>query len=308
MAQRCITVFGGSGYLGRRIVARLASGGAAVRVAVRHPDRVAASGKDVDGIEAVHADVRDARTVAAAVAGSDAAVNAVGLYVERGAETFDAVHVEGAATVARACAEAGTGALAHISGIGADTASPSPYVRARARGEQAVQAACPAATVLRPSALFGPGDAFVTLFARMARRLPLIPLFGDGSTEVQPVYVGDVAEAVQRALADPRHRGKVYELGGPRAYAYRDLIRLILAETGAKPALLPVPFALWKALAALLRVLPAPPLTRDQIALVERDNTVGEGALTLADLGVTATELDAKLPKILESAATKSES
>ena len=308
MARRCITVFGGSGYLGRRIVARLAAGGAAVRVAVRHPDRVAASGKDIGGIQAVHADVRDAQTVTQAIAGSDGVVNAVGLYVERGAETFDAVHVEGAATVAGACAEAAVGSLVHISGIGADVGSPSPYVRARARGEQAVQAVFPATTVLRPSALFGPGDVFVTLFAKMGARSPVIPLFGDGRTEVQPVYVGDVAEAVQRALADPRHGGKVYELGGPRAYAYRDLIGLILAQTGKKPALLPVPFALWKGLAAVLRVLPAPPLTRDQIALVERDNKVGQSALTLADLAVKPTELEAKLPKILESAGMKPES
>ncbi|MGI9385530.1 MAG: complex I NDUFA9 subunit family protein [Methyloligellaceae bacterium] len=311
MTLRCVTVFGGTGYLGRWIVARLVEDGATVRVAARHPDRFApptGTGDSAGRIEAVRADVREPHSVAEAIAGSEAVVNAVGLYVERGAESFDAVHVEGAATVARACAEATVGALVHISGIGANTRSASPYVRARARGEEAVQAAFPGATLLRPGALFGPGDAFITLFARMAERSPAIPLFGNGRTKVQPVFVGDVAEAVRRAVMDPQHGGKVYELGGPRVYTYRALIRLILAQTGKRRVLLPIPFPVWKGLAALLRPLPAPPLTRDQIALVERDNKVSQCALTLADLGVTATELEAKLPMILEFAAMKPES
>lgn len=301
MAGLRVTVFGGSGYLGRRIVDRLASDGNMVRVAVRHPDRFQHGGTLV----ALPADVRDDASVAAAVGETDAVVNAVGLYLESGRETFDAVHVRGAARVAHAAARAGVGRLVHISGIGVDPRSESPYVRARAHGEEAVRNAYPDVTLLRPSALFGPGDAFLSLFDGLSRISPVIPLFGTGATKVQPVYVGDVADAVAAALADPGSKGKTYELGGPSAYAYKALIELVLRQAGRRRLLMPVPFLVWRGLARLLSPLPRPPLTIDQIVLIEQDNVVAARALTLADLGIDAIDLERMLPEVLGPTPTR---
>jgi NADH dehydrogenase len=300
MALKVITVFGGTGFLGRRIVVRLVEAGAAVRVAVRRPERLDAGMLAAPGrVSALRADVRDETSVAAALDGADAAVNAVALYVEGGGETFRAVHVEGAERVARLAARAGTGALAQISGIGADPGSRSAYVRARAEGEVRVQAAFPGATILRPSVLFGPDDAFLTLFARMARLLPLLPLFGSGATRLQPVHVDDVAEAVVRVLDDPAAQGRVCELGGPRAYSYRELLSLVMAETGRRRPLLPLPYAVWHLLARLAAVLPHPPLTRDQVILMEQDNVVSTDASGFAELGIAPESVEGSLPGCL---------
>ena len=295
------TVLGGSGFLGEEIVKCLARSGTAVRVAVRHPESVsaAAGGDDVGDVSAVYADVRDETSLATAIEGAHAVVNAVGLYVERGRETFDAVHAQGALHVARQARRAAVKRLIHISGIGADPRSDSRYVRSRARGEALVQDAFPGATILRPSVMFGPGDALFGVLAAIAQRSPLIPLFGRGETRLQPVYVGDVAEAVARALDEPSSKGKVYELGGPEIYTYRALVKLVLKHIGKRRALLPVPFPVWELQASLLRVLPTPPLTRDQVALMKRDNVVGQDALTLADLGVSPTPVNAILPTII---------
>ena len=253
MPVQRVTVFGGSGFLGRRIVQRLAADGAEVRVAVRHPERAASLAKagQAGQITGVRADVWDAATVAPAVSGADAVVNTVGHYVERGDASFEAIHGAGARHVAAAAAAAGVGRLVHISGIGADPASDSPYVRARATGERLVRAAFPAATILRPSVMFGPDDAFLNTLAGLARVMPALPLFGSGEVRLQPVYVDDVAAAVAKALGLPAAAGKVYELGGPRTYSYRALVRLVLEQTGRTRLLLPVPYAVWNALAAL---------------------------------------------------------
>src|ERR671919_985529 len=219
MALGRVTVFGGSGFLGREIVRRLAEDGAEVRVAVRHPERAAfLTGPGNAGqITALHADVWDEATVGPALAGADAAVNTVGHYVERGDASFEAIHGQGARHVAQAAAAAGVRRLVHISGIGADPASDSDYVRARAVGERLVREAFPAATILRPSLMFGPND-FLTRLAGIARVMPAIPLFGSGEVRLQPVYVDDVAAAVVKALATPEAAGQLYELGGPRVY------------------------------------------------------------------------------------------
>ena len=297
MPYGLVTVFGGTGFLGRCIVEHLHTAGARVRVAVRHTtEGVPPLGGD---IEVVYADVRDGTTVAQAVRNSDAVVNAVGLYVERGAATFQAVHVDGAQEVARAAREAGIGCLVHISGIGADVNSESSYVRSRALGERAVREACPGATILRPSVLFGRGDALFRSLAAITRISPVFPLFGDGSTRLQPVFVGDVAEAAVKAIGPPSTRGKVYELGGPRVYRYRELVELALAHLKRKSVLVPVPFFLWEIQATLLGLLPNPPLTRDQVTLMRRDNIVSDTALTFADLGVTPRSVEAELPSIL---------
>jgi uncharacterized protein YbjT (DUF2867 family) len=300
MADRLVTVFGGSGFLGRRIVERLAAVGALVRVAVRHPERAAFLTRfgGAGQITAVRADVWDEATVAPALEGADAVVNTVGHYVERGDASFEAIHGQGARHVAQAAAATGAQRLVHISGIGADPASDSPYVRARAVGERLVRDAFPAATILRPSVMFGPSD-FLERLAGLARVMPAIPLFGSGEVKLQPVYVDDVAAAVASALATPEAADQLYELGGPRVYTYEALVRLVLEQTGRRRLLLPVPYAVWHALAALTAPLPRRPISRDQVKLMQKDNVVSPGALTFADLGITPTALEAIAPTYL---------
>ena len=188
--------------------------------------------------------------------------------------------------------------LVHISGIGADPGSSSPYVRARATGERLVREAFPGATILRPSVMFGPND-FLERLAGLARVLPAMPLFGAGRVKLQPVYVNDVAEAVARALALPEAAGRLYELGGPRVYPYRALVELALDHTGRRRPLLPTPYLVWRALAALMAPLPRRPISRDQVTLMEKDNVVRPQALTFADLGITPTALEAVAPTYL---------
>ncbi len=290
--QKRATVFGGTGFLGRAVVARLIAEGARVRVAARHPD----AGAQPAGVEAVAADLRDADSVARAVAGADWVVNAVGLYLESRGETFHAVHVEGARTVAAAAARGTAQALVHISGIGADLASESSYVRARAAGEIAVREAFPEATILRPSVLFGPEDSFFNSLARIARLLPVFPLFGDGRTRLQPVYVEDVAAAVARSLSLAEAPGRIYELGGKQSYSYRALIELLLRQTGIRRPLLPLPFAVWQAQASLLGLLPRPPITHDQIALMRKDNVADPELPGFAELGLEPAAVEEILP------------
>lgn len=290
MGQAPITVFGGTGFLGRAVVRRLAAAGTPVRVAARHPAAPAPPEGGGAG-EPTMADVRDEGAVARAVAGAAGVVNAVGLYLERGGATFDAVHVEGAARVARLAREAGVERLVHVSGIGADPRSRSRYVAARGRGEARVREQYPGAVILRPSVLFGPGDAFLRTLASVTR-LPAVPLFGDGGTRLQPVHVDDVAAAVARALEEPGTAGRTYELGGARVHSYRAIVAAVLAHHRRRRPLLPVPFAAWRLLAALASVLPAPPLTRDQVALMEVDSVVGTDAGTFADLGIEPRALD----------------
>jgi NADH dehydrogenase len=294
MTGKLVTVFGGTGFLGRHIAQRLVEDGFRVRVAVRHPE--AAEAVLPDSVERVRADVRDAASVAAALECAEAVVNAVGLYLERRGESFAAVHVDGARRVAEQAAITGISALVHISGIGADPASGSRYVRARAAGETAVRDAFRQATILRPSVLFGPGDAFFNRLAQIARLTPVFPLFGGGDTRLQPVYAGDVAAAVAKALSLPAARGETYELGGPRSYTYRGLIRLVLQQTGLKRALLPVPFVFWEAQASLMQVLPKPPVTHDQIVLMKRDNVPALGAPGFAELGIEPASVETILP------------
>lgn len=295
-----VTVFGGSGFLGRHIVRQLAAEGMKVRVAVRHIGNIAFAEPPGDGsITPVYADVRDETLVSHAVASAEAVVNAVGLYVEKRDATFDAVHVQGALNVARQASRAGVARLIHISGIGADPDSESRYVRARARGESVVQEAFEGATTLRPSVLFGREDAFFNTLARLVRFSPVLPLFGHGASLLQPVFAGNVAEAVVNVLAEPTSRGKVYELGGPRVYSYKELVELLVKRLGRKRILVPIPYFLWELQAALLSVLPNPPLTHDQIVLIKRNNVVSKGALTLADLGIEPTAVETLLPTYL---------
>jgi len=296
---RRVAVFGGSGFLGRAIIKYLVAEGIAVRVAVRNPGNanIPELSGPVDKFDAIYADVRDETSVALAMDGCDAVINAVGLYVERGAETFEAVHELGALNVAHQCATRDICRLIHISGIGTDLNSQSSYVRARAKGELLATDVFPKTTIFRPSVIFGPGDKFLNTFAKLIRASPVLPLFGEGHTLLQTVYVGDVAQAALRALQKPKSQGQTYELGGPQAYTYRKLIELVLTQARKRRLLLPVPFFVWDFLAAVASVLPAPPLTKDQVTLMKRDNVVAKNARTLHSLGVKATALEKILPQ-----------
>lgn len=294
MSIRSATVFGGTGFLGRQIVRRLVDNGVSVRVGVRKPGRVKfpeLAGKE-NRVTMQYADVRDRASVAQAIAGADAVVNAVSLYVERGKDTFDSVHAVGAQQVALQAKSAGVERLVLISGIGADLNADSKYVRARAKGETLVQEALETATILRPSIIVGPGDAFFNSLARIVRVMPVLPLFGRGETLLQPVYVGDVAAAVVKALEEPLSKGKIYELGGAHLYSYKTLIELLLEHLGINRLLLPVPYIFWELGAVLLSLLPTPPVTRDQVALMRRDNVVGKDALSFADLDIEPSNVE----------------
>ena len=298
MAGKLLTVFGGSGFLGRQIVTCLAAGGVSIRVAVRHPERAALL-EQIGGqgqIERVRADVWQESTVARAVRESTWVINCVGHYVEKSGATFDAVHGQGAHNVAKQARIAGVERLIHISGVGADPQSRSPYVRARGIGEDLVRGAFDGVTILRPSVIFGPEDAFFNSLANMARRSPVLPLFGLGATTLQPVFVGDVAEACARVLAEASTQGKAYELGGPRVYSYKALLELVLKQTARRGVLLPVPFFVWDMLAAIMAFFPNPPLTRDQVTLMKRDNVIAAHALTLDDLGISPVAVEEILP------------
>jgi uncharacterized protein YbjT (DUF2867 family) len=282
-----VVVFGGTGFLGRRIVRRLAEDGVAVRVAVRNPGQARSilGAPDSARIAVLRADVRDRASVAAAVSGADAAVNAVSAYVEKGGVTFEAVHERGAETIARAAAVAGISRLVLVSGIGADPDSPSSYIRARGRGERLVRQAFPSVTIVRPAAMFGPGDALFSVLADLARRSPILLLIG-GGTRLQPAYVQDVAEAIARILNEPGAAGGTYELAGPIVYTLRDLAEMVLRLVERRRMLLPVPFGLAELQARLFEFLPSPPLTTGQVDLLKVDN-VASGALPgFRDLGL----------------------
>jgi uncharacterized protein YbjT (DUF2867 family) len=266
-----ICVLGGTGFLGRRIVRRLRDHGHTVRVASRHPERARFPIAD-ERLQPIRADIEDESSLVAAFAGTQGVVNAVSLYVEHGTATFRSVHVEGAARVARQAHRAGVERLIHVSGIGADPGSDSPYIRSRGEGELAVKSAFRAATIVRPAVMFGPDDAFLNTTLTLLRKLPAFPMFGNGGTKLQPADVEDVAEAIVRAFGERR---PLYELGGPRIYAYEKLLRTIAQKAGLKPVLVPVPFLLWQALAWVAELLPNPPLSRNQVELMRIDTIVG---------------------------------
>jgi len=286
-----VAVLGGTGFLGRHIVACLLRDGAAVRVVARRPGRLAlATGGN--RLESVAADIRDAAALAAAVAGAEGAVNAVSAYVETGGITYPAIHEQGAGNLARACANQGVRRLVHISGIGADPTSPSRYIGARGRGEAIVRETFPDATILRPSVIFGPEDAFLNALATVIRSAPVVPLIGGGQTRLQPVHVLDVAEAACRTLADPAAGGRVYELGGAEAVSLAEIMARIAARLGRRPAFLPIPFVLARPAARLMELLPRAPLTLAQVELLASDNLPAGQAPGLAQLGIAPRRLD----------------
>jgi uncharacterized protein YbjT (DUF2867 family) len=232
--------------------------------------------------------------------GADGVVNAISLYVEHGADTFHSVHVEAAARIARVARRAGTKRLVHLSGIGADATSPSPYIRNRGEGEAAVQAAFPGAVIIRPAVMFASDDAFVTTILRLLRTLPAYPLFGDGRTRLQPVYVDDIAAAIVQFLRQPQSPYPIYELAGPRVYSYEELLRTIARTAGLRPVLVRIPFAFWDAVAGLAEILPHPPLTRNQVELMQIDTTASDGRPGFNLLGISLRSLEEELKAMLK--------
>ncbi len=307
-------VFGGSGFVGRHVVRALAKRGWRIRVATRRPDlafHLQPSGR-VGQIHAIQANLRYPASVAAAVRGSDAVVNLVGILTESGRQRFDAVHAFGARIVARAAAEAGIGNFVHMSAIGADADSPAAYARTKGLGEQGVREFLPQATIVRPSVIFGPEDQFFNRFAAIARVSPALPLIGGGETKFQPVFVGDVAEAIANALDAGGQSGKVYELGGPEVKSFRELMTFVCDVTGRKRLLVPVPFgaAHWMAfgteMANSISLGLFPPqllTTRDQVEMLKSDNVVSTQAIsegrTLAGLGIEPDSMEAVVPSYL---------
>ena len=300
MQAKQITVFGGSGFLGRHTVRALAKAGWRIKVAVRHPNRaffLRPLGQ-VGQIGFVKCDITDPDQVAAALQGSQAAVNLPGILFPRG-QTFDEVHAAGAGHVAEAAAQLGLKHLVHISAIGADSESESHYAQSKAEGEKRVRAAFPNAVILRPSIVFGPEDQFFNRFAGLARFSPALPLIGGGRTRFQPVFVGDVAAAIAAALEKPDAQGKTFELGGPAIYSFKELMQIVLQETGRKCLLVPLPFGLAAIKAFFLQFAPNPLLTPDQVKLLRRDNVVAPTAAGLADLGIQPTTVEAEVPAYL---------
>lgn len=290
LRNQLVTVFGGSGFIGRYVVQKLAREGARVRVAIRRPDEglfLKPMGS-VGQIDIVQANIRVPMSVQRAVQGADVVINCVGILFERGAQKFSAVQTRGAEVIALCAREAGVKTLVHVSAIGANADSSSNYARTKAAGEAGVRRHMPQATIIRPSVVFGQEDDFFNRFAGMAALAPVLPLVDGGYTKLQPVHVVDVASAILRAVQDDAAAGQTYELGGPKVYSMKEIMQLTLAAIHKKRLLVPVPGFALKPLAFALELQPifAPPITRDQIELLKSDNVVSDGARGLKDLGV----------------------
>jgi NADH dehydrogenase len=295
-----VTVFGGGGFIGRHIVQRLAAAGHSIRIAGRDTERAArlCTMGGVGQITPIAASITDEASSARAVAGADIVINLVGILFESRAGDFQRIQAEGAGRVARLAAAAGAKQFLHLSAIGADAASPSLYAQTKSAGEAAVLAAFPDAIILRPSVVFGPDDQFFNRFAGLAALLPFMPVVA-GETRFQPVYVGDVADAAMAALRDPAASGKVFELGGPRVMSMRQVLRYILDVTGRRRPMIALPDGLVRLQARLGELLPTPPLTRDQLILLGKDNVVSPNALGFQALGIEPKAVEAIVPGYL---------
>ncbi|MDO8977391.1 complex I NDUFA9 subunit family protein [Reyranella sp.] len=303
MSIKQVTVFGGSGFVGRAIVRALAQEGYQVRVACRRielAERIKTAG-DVGQITILRTNLRIPASVAAAVSGSQAVINASGVAFQRGRQRYETVHVEGARAIAEAAKAAGVQRLVHISGIGADQRnSTNRFIRSKVDAEDAIVSGFANATMLRPSVVFGPEDAMFNRMAQIARQAPFLPVVGDGSAKVQPVYVGDVGAAVVAVLERPDTAKSVFELGGPRVYTYREIAALVLREIDRHKRIVGVPAGLMKIMGFFAEFLPVPPLTHDQVDLLVTDNVARPGAPGLAELGITPTAAEAILPMYLD--------
>ena len=303
MSIKQVTVFGGSGFVGRAIVRALAQEGYQVRVACRRielAERTKTAG-DVGQVTVMRTNLRVPSSVAAAVAGSQAVVNAAGIPFQRGRQRYQSVHVAGARAIAEASRAAGVQRLVHISGVGAEHRnSPNKYVRSKVEAEDAIISGFESATILRPSVVFGPEDVMFNRIAQIAAQAPFLPVVGDGSAKVQPVFVGDVGSAVAAVLARPETAKTVFELGGPRIYTYREIAALTLRVIDRQKPIIGVPAGLMKIAGFFAEFLPVPPLTYDQVGLLTADNVARPGAPGLAELGIEPTAAEAILPMYLD--------
>jgi uncharacterized protein YbjT (DUF2867 family) len=298
--DRTVTVFGGTGFLGRHVVRHLRKEGFSVRIASRHPDRGhRLFGLDDPQLQSVGANIHDERSVADALIGAYGVVNTVSLYVEHGGETFHSVHVESAQRLAAQARRAGVKRVAHVSGIGADATSQSLYIRKRGEGEQAVRAAFADSVLIRPAVMFGPDDAFLTTILKLLRQLPIYPMFGRGLTRMQPAYVEDVAEAIARALQEAETHATTYECGGPHVYSYEEFLRAVAHEAGLKPVLIPVPFAAWHVLAWISEMLPGMAVTRAQVELMQIDSVCSAEMPGFGQLGISPHSFEEVLRQML---------
>jgi NADH dehydrogenase len=318
MALRLVTVFGGSGFIGRQIVQRLASQGIRVRVAVRDPHKAAFLKPlgDLGQIAPMKVNVADEAAVARAVEGADAVVNLIGILYESGRRTFQAMHVDAPERIARLSKAAGVKAFVQMSALGTDENSAAKYARTKAQGEAAVRRHFPSASILRPSVVFGPHDSFFNMFGAMARLLPVLPYYvkdgfrlvrdedghraidlgGSGGPRFQPVYVGDVADAAMACLTNPAFRGQTFELGGPRAYTMREIMELVVEQAERRTRVMPVPFWIARVQASVMQVLPKPLITPDQVKLLEHDNVVSGTLPGFEALGIEPTAAETILP------------
>src|ERR1700736_890397 len=300
--ERTVAGFGGTGFLGRRVVRHLRKRQFSVRIASRHPDRGhRLFGLDDPQLQSVEANIQDERSVADALAGAYGVVNAVSLYVEHGQETFHSVHVESAKRVAAQAHRAGVERLAHVSGIGSDAASSSLYIRKRGEGELAVRTAFVDTTLIRPPVMFGPDDAFLTTILKLLRRLPIYPMFGRGLTRLQPAYVEDVAEAIGRTMQRAETPSTIFEFGGPRVYSYEEFLGAVAHQAGLAPRLIPIPLAVWHALAWASEIFPSPLLTRNQVDLMQIDTVSSPEMPGFVELGISPHSVEALLQKMLSN-------
>ena len=299
---KCVTVFGGSGFIGRYVVARLAEQGWTIRVAVRRPVRARFLKPlgDVAQVVPLPCDIRDPEHVRCALRGSAAAVNLVGILQPQGRQTFDSVHVEGADNIATAAAAEGIASVVHVSALGADPDSRSDYARSKGVAEQRIRDTLPGTTIVRPSVVFGPEDDFFNRFASMARFSPFLPLIGGGETRFQPVYAGDVAEAVVKCLSERDCSGQTFELGGPSTYSFKELMQLILETIGRKRLLVSLPWGFASFLGSALQNLPGAPLTRDQVEQLKRDNILSGEFPGLTELGIRPHTVEVIIPTYLD--------
>ena len=323
MAKRIVTIFGGSGFIGRNLVRSLTANGDIVRIAVRDPEKalfLKTSG-EVGQVAIWATDIRSPEQVLSAVNGADLVINAVGILYESGKSTFQAIHKEGAATIAQAAKQAGVKQLVHISALGASTDSQSAYARSKAEGEATVLEAFPQAIIFRPSVVFGADDDFFNKFAALAKLSPVLPvvgsptipqislfkddspieinLYGDGGPCFQPVYVGDVVNAIMSALMDSSSEGEVYELGGPTVYSFKELMELVNEQTDQHCLLIPVAYWQLAIEAWFLEKLPKPIITRDHITMMKQDNVLSGEKEGLEAFGIQPTQAEAILPSYL---------
>ena len=303
MRNRLVTVFGGTGFLGRHLVPKLAQSGYRVNVVSRYPEHAkflricGPTGR----VNCVYGDIKKESLLHSIIRDTDSVINLVGVLYNKGDNALNAVHANGAENIAKCCAEHGVKTLIHVSALAIDKAVSSVYARSKLEGEKATLSSFPQAVILRPSIIYGPGDHFFNRFAHMLQYAPCFPLMGGGVTKFQPVYVGDVVTAICHIIGSSRkaYQGKIYQLGGPEVVSFKELMTYLLTVLGIKRFLFSLPFPLATMLASVLELLPNPPLTRDQVKLLAFDNVVDKNALTLADLGIDPTPFQVMVPRYI---------